>query len=311
MAELPPPPTPTIDAIWRHYENQQADGYRDHLGASLIGAECTRSIWYAFRWATKAQHAGRMLRLFQTGHLAEPRFVADLRAIGVDVHDTDPGTGAQFVVRDDTGHFGGSMDGVALGLPEAPKTWHLLEFKTHSAKSFAELQAKGVQQAKPRHWAQMQTYMHLAGLQRSFYLAVNKDTDALYGERVRYDAEAALRLVARAHGVIGAARPAARISDDPAWWQCRQCDHQAVCHTGELPEAHCRSCLHATPTDGGQWVCEAEGKHLSPDDQRRGCPRHLYIPGLVRGEQVDADPEVGWVKYRMADGTEWTDGIPF
>jgi hypothetical protein len=43
-------------------------------------------------------------------------------------------------VRDEAGHFGGSMDAVALGIPEAPKTWHLCEFKTHNAKSFADLQ---------------------------------------------------------------------------------------------------------------------------------------------------------------------------
>ena len=36
----------------------------------------------------------------------------------------------------------------------------------------------------------MQSYMHLAGLERAFYLAVNKNTDELYQERIRYDAEA-------------------------------------------------------------------------------------------------------------------------
>ena len=56
---------------------------------------------------------------------------------------------------------------VALGLLEAPKTWHVVEFKTHSAKSFRELAAKGVAEAKPQHWAQMQVYMHLTGITRA------------------------------------------------------------------------------------------------------------------------------------------------
>ena len=33
---------------------------------------------------------------------------------------------------------------LAIGLKEAPKTWHVAEFKTHSAKSFRDLVAKGV-----------------------------------------------------------------------------------------------------------------------------------------------------------------------
>jgi hypothetical protein len=43
-------------------------------------------------------------------------------------------------------------------------------------KSFVELVAKGVRQAKPQHFAQMQIYMRLTTLTRAMYLAVNKDT---------------------------------------------------------------------------------------------------------------------------------------
>ena len=42
MAELPNPPTPTLDAIYNAYEASQGDGFRDHLGASLIGKACAR-----------------------------------------------------------------------------------------------------------------------------------------------------------------------------------------------------------------------------------------------------------------------------
>ena len=37
MAELPEPPTPTLTAIYADYEVRQGDGFRDHLGASIIG----------------------------------------------------------------------------------------------------------------------------------------------------------------------------------------------------------------------------------------------------------------------------------
>ena len=311
MAEIPAKPQPTRDAIYAAYEAAQETGYRDHLGASLIGGECKRAIWYSFRWTTKASFAGRLLRLFETGQLAEARFVANLRAVGVEIHDINADTGKQWEVRDESGHFGGSMDAVGVGFLEAPKTWHVVEFKTHGAKSFAKLTAEGVEKSKPLHFAQMQVYMHLAGLERAFYLAVNKDTDDLYSERVSYDVTAALRLIAKAHSIIAAEQPPSRLSDDPCFFACKFCDHASACRGERLPEAHCRSCLHATPGDGGTWVCERDNKHLSRADQRLGCPAHLYIPGLVAGEQIDANPTIGWVKYRMADGTVFTDGIPF
>lgn len=307
MASLPPPSTPTVDAIYAAYEAGQGDGYREHLGASLIGGPCDRAIWYSFRWATRARHAGRLLRLFDTGHLAEARFVADLRRIGVTVHETDDATGRQWTLRDDSGHFGGSMDGVAIGFPEAPKAWHVCEFKTHSAKSFTALAKDGVEKAKPLHWTQMQAYMHLAGIERAFYLAVNKDTDALYQERIRYDAEAGLRIVARAQRIISSPTPPERISTDPAWFQCRFCDHAEACHGDAVPERHCRSCLHSTPAAAGEWVCERQRMKIDADQQRAGCSAHLFIPALIHGEQTDAGED--WVAYRLPDGSEWRDGV--
>ena len=63
MVKLPPAPTPTVDAIMASYEDAQGDGFREHLGASLIGKSCERALWYDFRWATRSRHDGRILRL--------------------------------------------------------------------------------------------------------------------------------------------------------------------------------------------------------------------------------------------------------
>ena len=198
MTALPETPSPTRDAIFASYEADADTGFRPHLGASQIGKSCERALWYDFRWTTPARFPGRILRLFETGQLEEARIVRNLRRIGATVLEVDPETGRQWRVEAHGGHFGGSLDAVALGLLEAPKTWHVVEFKTHSAKSFRELVAKGVAEAKPQHWAQMQIYMHLTGLTRAMYVAVCKDTDDLHVERVRADGDAAERLLAKA-----------------------------------------------------------------------------------------------------------------
>jgi hypothetical protein len=306
MALLPPRPAPTIEAIYAAYESDAGDSWRDHLGASLIGKECERALWYDFRWVTRPQHSGRILRLFETGQLEEARIVRNLRRTSATVLEVDPETGRQWRVEAHGGHFAGSLDAVAIGLIEAPKTWHVVEFKTHSTQSFAELKRDGVQRSKPRHWAQMQVYLHLTGITRAMYVAVCKDTDEIYIERLPAGCAESARLLAKAERVISAQHPPPRISDDPSWWQCRLCEHHSLCHEGAAAEITCRSCLHSTPVEGG-WHCARWDWKPSSAEQRRACERHLYIPDLVPGEVLDAGEDS--VVYRMREsGAVWING---
>lgn len=313
MVALPKTITsPTVAAIYAGYEKREAaEPRRGHLGASVIGRPCERQLWYAFRWAYQEQFEGRMLRLFQRGHREEDWFAADLRSTGAQVHSVDPRTGQQFRFSAVGGHVGGSMDGCALGLLEAPKTWHVVEYKTHGSKSFAKLEKEGVQKAKPEHWAQMQLYMRWSGMDRAFYLAVNKDTDALHAERIHAEAEAGERLESKAERIVKSAEPLPKLSDNPAWFECKFCPAFAICHGGQLPDVNCRTCVHATPEmDGsGRWSCALHKRDLPLAEQAKGCPSHRYIPALVTfAEPVDADPIANWVEYRMPDGRIFRNG---
>lgn len=299
MAPLPQPTKPTIDAIYRAYEAAR-EPERPHLGASVIGKECERALWYSFRWATAVKHSGRVLRLFERGQREEEVFNANLRAVGIEVWETDPHTGRQWNYKAHGGHFGLSLDGIALGILEAPKTRHSLEYKTSSNKLFEKLKKEGVQQAKPEHYAQMQIGMHLSGLTRCFYLCVNKDTDELYSERVRYDKAAGEAILAKAMRIITATEPPPRISERPDWYVCRFCDHHALCHEGAIPEVNCRTCCHSTPElDGNQrWSCAWLKCDLPVEIQRRGheCQHHRFIPALLPWRAVDASEEGNWTE---------------
>ena len=304
MAEVPGNISPTVQAIYDVYECERKS-FRSHLGGSIIGRECERELWYTFRWCTTPNHNGRVLRLFETGQLAEERFIENLRSVGVEVHDHDEETGMQYSFTDFGGHFAGSIDGVALGITEAPKTWHLLEFKTYSEKRFTLLKRHGVQMASPDHHAQVITYMDYMGLKRAFYLAVNKNTDELFSERIKADPSYAALLKEKARRIINAGRPPTRLSEDPAWWKCKCCDHHATCHEVLPPEVNCRTCLHSTPVDGG-WVCEKHKQRLTYQEQLRGCSDHLYIPELLPGEVIDAGDD--WVQYRQPNGSTLCNG---
>ena len=306
MATVPEPMHTTAAMIYRAYESDADDGHRPHLGASLIGHACERYLWLTFRWAKAKKWPGRMLRLFETGQLEEPRIVANLRRIGAQVHETAP-DGKQWRVSAVGGHFGGSMDAAAVGLPEAPKTWHVLEFKTHNDKSFKELLTKGVEKSKPQHWAQMQTYMGLTGMERAMYVAVCKNTDEIYTERVEFDPTEFAKIMARAERVITAAEPPLRCSNDPSWYVCKMCDFHPLCHGDEAPDVNCRTCAHSTPVvdgeDGG-WDCKEFGQvGLIAQRESHQCRTHRYIPILLERFATQKDYVNGDVVYEHEHGT--------
>jgi len=284
MPPLPESMHTTARKIYEWYESKQ-EGHREHLGASLIGHHCDRFLWLTFRWAASPHFEGRVLRLFNTGKREEARIYEELRAIGVELHTEDGNK--QISCRDDTGHFGGSLDGVGLGFPEAPKTWAVLEIKTANNKAFTSLKAKGVQADKPQHYAQMQTYMGMMKLDRAMYICVNKDTDDLYTEWVHFDKQAYGDLLHKAQRTVKRPEPADKISQDPANWLCKMCDMYKLCHQAEPAEANCRTCCHSTPTVNGKWHCHEYDKDLSVEDQRKGCGSHIFIPALVHGTPVD------------------------
>lgn len=320
MAPLPQIQSATLKAIWDAWEAGQQNW--DSIGISMsdLGSDCDRAIWNSFRWVSKPEFlTGQKLRLFATGHSQEARLIADLRRIpGVTVWDTDPerpdernpGQFQQFKVYSHGGHVRGKLDGKAIGLPDAPKTLHVVECKSHNEKNFKLFKTKKLKEAKPAHWWQCQKYMQLEKIDRCLYMGVCKDNDDLYLERIEYDAVAIMQLDARLERIINNNRPPSRIAESPGKYPCMFCKHKDVCHSQEFGRSHCRTCVHSTPviTEGNDavWHCEKFGKVLTVDEQRAGCHAHLFLPDVVPGEQIDAGDD--WVAYTLyRDGSRWVD----
>lgn len=312
MTPLPPITSPIRDAIFKAEEDKAARELpRAYLGASQIGQECHRTIWYDFRLVTKREFSGRMLRLFNRGHLEEARLIEALEMIGARTQDVSPATGEQFAIKAHNGHFRGHADGRATGVPGAPKTEHLLEFKTSNDTNFKKLvKADSVKKEKPRHYAQMQVYMRAMRLTRAVYLVANKNDDDLYCERVKLDAAFADELIELAGLIIETPTPPTRMPGaSETNYKCKHfCDHFDVCFKGKAAERHCRSCAFSTPmldeTHGeGAWWCGRYGQAIPTfEDQLKGCGNHEFIEDLgptdflfghnesqpgTEGEQVD------------------------
>lgn len=305
MAAIPEPISHTVAAIYAAYE--AANEHYDSLGISVgeIGTECDRALYYTLHWASQPEEIkGRTLSIFETGNQWEERLVADLQSIGVEVY------GQQDRIRLVGGHVRGKCDGKGIGLPEAPKTEHLFEFKSSNDKGFKEIKAKGCKLAKPLHYGQCQIGMHAFGLTRCGYYVVNKNDDERYFERIEYDTEYCLRQIARVERLIRTQEPPARINEDPKFFGCTFCKHHAVCHDKMFPRVTCRSCIYSTPelTGDAHWSCARWSKPLSFDEQKAACGAHLYDPSLVPGQQVEASEDEEWIEYLMPDGSTWRDG---
>lgn len=250
------------------------------MGCSMLGESCERKLWLSFRWATPESFPGRILRLFRRGQMEEETVVSDLRAAGCHVTDT-----GESQSRVDFGcHVSGSIDGIIKsGVPESPAKPHVLEIKTHSLKSFNELVAKGVQLAKPLHWAQMQVYMLGAKVDRALYYAVCKDDDRIYTERVRLCEESAKAYIDRGQRIALTERmPEPITGASPAWYQCKFCSSYDFCHkTKTTTQANCRTCSHSTPKEDGTWHCARWDDAIPTEAQHSGCSSHVFHPDLV------------------------------
>jgi hypothetical protein len=301
----------TTQAIYDYWKRRGSSEYkRGYLGISAIGAECSRFLWYSFRHATAEEFDGRMYRLFNRGHREEAVIAEELRGIGCEVimHDEN---GNQIGFSDLGGHFRGHMDAAVLGVPEAPKTWHVGEFKTSSSKLFSQMQKEGVEKSKPVHYAQMQLYMHYSGMTRALYVMVNKDNDEIYTERIRYDGRFAETMISRAKRIITASTPPARIAERRDDFRCRFCPAKSLCHgplsptpAVPLPSLSCRQCVHATPeldSNHGRWSCAKHNKTLSRNDQDNPCKSLLLIPEFI----TFAHPETAFVTDEGEDVIEF------
>jgi hypothetical protein len=300
VTALPSLPSPLIALIDAAHEVKEEP--RPHLGASAIGHECRRWLWYSFRWSVIEQHPGRIKRLFRRGHREEDTIKSDLRAAGVDVRTA--------LHIDYGAHVGGTPDGIAFyGVPEAPKKKHVLEFKTHSLKSFKELEKNGVEKSKPLHFAQMQMYMLGTGIDRALYVAICKDDDRMYVERVRFEKERAEHLIRRAHGVTLSDEAPERISQDPSWYACKFCPAHSMCHDkSPTVQVNCRTCAHSTAREDSTWHCARWDDEIPLAAQRVGCESHVLHPDLVPWELKQSDND--WQAIYVIDGQEVVTGEP-
>lgn len=269
---------------------------RSYLGMSGLGASCLRAQWYGWRWINVGSVIARVNRIFTRGHLEESSIIMDLREVGVEIfrrkgEDKIQMTGAVGEEQEEiigfAGHAKGHPDGRALGIIEAPKTEHLLEFKTMKDSKYMQLKeatterdyGAGLKQIFPVYHSQVQRYSGALKLKRIFFVATNKDNQARQYIRIKHDKKEYQSLREKEENIILSELPPKK-AHTADHYLCGWCSHYQVCHLGAEPQKNCRTCEYGDLMPEGKWKCgNSSSKYnwLSTIRQRKGCKKHKRL----------------------------------
>jgi hypothetical protein len=261
---------------------ESPDYPRPYLGMSSLGDECAAKLWYGFHWVAKKKIRPRIQRIFELGKRFEAIAIENLKSIGVFVYRWEGDkkielTGAfdedQETLIGFAGHESGHTDGRGLGFIEWPEEECGLEFKSMNDDSFNKFKKYGCQESSPTYYGQTQRYMLAQGLNKTYFLAINKNTGAYYAEWIYLDKSVAKDLSRKARDIIMSDKPVNKAYVD-GFWKCITCDFEKVCHVGAEPAMNCRTCNFSDIEEKGQWSCQKTRKVLTLDEQKAGCLKY-------------------------------------
>lgn len=264
------------EQINQFYVDNAEDGYRSHLGWSVIGHPCLRYIYYHWNWMQREEHEGRMEAIFIEGHKIETEIRKILKSRGAIFLDTVDEDGNQLKVSDLGNHFGGSCDGVftwpSIGLTEPT----LLECKSIKSQGFKPLVTKGVQAEKPQHYVQQSGYGRKLGIKFAAYVTRNKNDSTVFVEIVDLDWTLADEMARKAEFVILTQDVPNRISEKRSYFVCNMCPYQRLCHDRDIkPTPNCRNCTNCVPVAEGKFHCNHWSTIIPTKEALiKGCNEH-------------------------------------
>lgn len=229
------PQRSTVALIKEQIELNQENKNRDYIGASSIGDECSRKIWYQYNNYPKKPMGWKVLCAIDDGHRTEALIVERYKMLdGIELH-ADDGTGQYGY--DHEGWFKGHVDGMIKGLIEAPDTWHVFEVKAKEDKFIRELEKcidiHGEKDALKNwdyiYYCQAVLYMHFMEVPRHCMVVARPGGRDFIQIRTNENPKLAKALIKKGQRIKDAKTPPERIGGKN-FWKCKWCDFREVCH---------------------------------------------------------------------------------
>lgn len=199
------------------------DEPRNYIGASSIGSDCLRQIWYQFKGVKAEGVPTKMRRTWEIGKRLEGMILDWLEESGMKI------ARLWFDLRSDkVGAFCGHLDSVWVDSKGNAKA--IIEVKTAKDASFKIFVKKGVKVWNPQYYAQIQSYMGMSGIFSTYILVLNKDNSEISDELVTFDPVFYKKLEEKALMVATAHVEPPRVHGSPLYFKCKMCKFNKTCH---------------------------------------------------------------------------------
>ena len=134
--------------------------------------------------------------------------------------------------------------------------------------------------SQPKYYSQIQAYLGAIGLDKCLFCSVNKNNDELYFEIVDKDIEHYEYLLDKAENVIFNTILPPKINESPAWYICKWCEYNDICHLNAEMNKSCRLCNRCyTSLEKGEHFCTLYNKTIPEAFQIKGCDKWEKMGG--------------------------------
>lgn len=215
---------------------------RKYIGASEIGDSCNKKIQNNFIGIPREEFSGRLLKIFQTGHLFEYMAHTWLTDIGFEIITEFPNKERiGFSLAD--GRLQGHVDGIITSGPKTlelnyPIVW---ECKTWKEQRFKSVEKNGALKTEPKYAYQIALYQAYLEpffpgvcINPALLTSINKNTSETIHELIPFDKKKAQEASDRAVHIIKATEDnleLPKISLDKNNWHCKMCEYNNYCHS--------------------------------------------------------------------------------
>lgn len=204
-------------------KKQPIEPHRNYIGASSIGNNCSRALWYAYHDIERIPMDARRKRTLNIGKNLEVMLIREMVEAGMILQ-----VGSEDLSNLSLNQFQGHVDAIWKNPPHAKEA--IIEIKTAKDSSFRVFQKNGLKRWYPIYYAQVQAYMGMSGIHNAYVIALNKDTSELHDEHINFLPFYYEKLVEKAKTITELDSPPARVNESPLFYQCKTCDFRKTCH---------------------------------------------------------------------------------
>jgi CRISPR/Cas system-associated exonuclease Cas4 (RecB family) len=277
---------------------QKLESPRNYLGASIIGDECWRKVFYDFKNCRIREIKCTGIKAIQDGFACELIMANRLKKLPyITLYTEDPQNPKQQIgIESLLGHLRGHLDGMIKGILEAPLTWHVWESKAVNEKKwdeFVKIRAEHGEKQALQLWdqcyyAQAQIYMHFTRTERHYITVMTPGGRGHVSARTEYNRKYAEMLIDKARQIIfDDENLPSRLSDNREFYKCKWCQFQTICHDGDFSDINCKTCRYRKCVENGANKCLLTETIIEPTKIGLACKNHIYNPALVQAKFIE------------------------